>query len=75
MILMDTLPPLPFTPPPVRHYRQTVLLTSWVSADMNRLLSSSLAAGGCCSNHAGSIRVVPEHHGVLGAVVPQVCQE
>ena len=52
-----------------RHYRQTVLLSSWLSPDMNRLM----AAPGCCSNYQGQVRVLPrEQQGVLGAVVPQV---
>ena len=69
--------PLPLLPPPLlpprylsglaRHYRQTVLLTSHVTADMNALF------GRACSNYAGKARLVQEHAGVLGQVVHQVC--
>lgn len=50
-----------------RHYRQTVLLGSFLSPAMSRLMG---AAG--CANHAGAVRCVPEAKGLLGAVVPQV---
>jgi U3 small nucleolar RNA-associated protein 25 len=49
-------------------YRQTVLLSSFASAEMNALL------GRCCRNHAGRVRLLPAHRGVLGEVVPQVRQ-
>ncbi len=48
------------------HYRQTVLLSSFLNPEMSHLLSS------CCSNFEGSIRATPEQGGVLSAVVPQV---
>lgn len=47
--------------------RQTVLLTSFMTPDMNALLGGPL-----CANHAGKLRVAPHHTGVLGQVVPQV---
>lgn len=49
-------------------YRQTILLSSFASAEMNALL------GRCCRNHAGRVRLVPAHRGVLGEVVPQARQ-
>ncbi len=54
-----------------RHYRQTVLLSSFLTADMNRLMSSP----SCCRNHAGHVRLTPEYPAsgiALSAVVPQV---
>ncbi|KAG1670680.1 hypothetical protein FOA52_010955 [Chlamydomonas sp. UWO 241] len=51
-----------------RHYRQTVLLSSFLSPDMSRMLSTG------CANHAGIVRAVAEHAGLLGAVVPKVQQ-
>jgi hypothetical protein len=50
-----------------RHYRQTVLLSSFASADMNAL------SGRACANHAGRLSLQPDPPGVLSAVVPQVC--
>ena len=49
-----------------RHYRQTVMLSSFLSADMNRLAATS------CSSFEGRLRLAQEHGGVLSAVVPQV---
>jgi len=43
-----------------RHYRQTVVLSSFESAEMASLASR------LCANHAGAVRFAPEHPGVLG---------
>ncbi|GAX83068.1 hypothetical protein CEUSTIGMA_g10494.t1 [Chlamydomonas eustigma] len=51
-----------------KRYRQTVLLSSFLNSDMNRLMTTS------CHNFEGHIRLVPEHPGVLSAVIPQVQQ-
>lgn len=52
-----------------RHYRQTVLLTSFLTPDMNAVLGGPL-----CTNYRGRLRVAPVHRGVLGQVIPQVQQ-
>lgn len=44
-------------------YRQTVVMSSFVSAEMIALI------GRTCKNHAGAIRLMPRHKGVLGGVV------
>lgn len=49
-------------------YRQTILLSSFPSAEMNALL------GRTCRNHAGKVRVWPTHRGVLGQIIPQARQ-
>lgn len=50
-----------------RARRQTVLMSSFLSPDMNALIG-----GSACSNHSGRIRLHPTHPGVLGQVIPQV---
>ncbi|KAJ9521729.1 hypothetical protein QJQ45_015356 [Haematococcus lacustris] len=52
-----------------RHYRQTVLLSSFISPAMSALMSGPLTA-----NHSGRLRLKPVPRGVLGLVVPQVQQ-
>lgn len=58
------------TPPPrsgwSRFYRQTILLSSFTSPEMNALL------GRRCANHAGCLRLRPAYPGVLSQVLPQV---
>ncbi|EFN57411.1 hypothetical protein CHLNCDRAFT_142850 [Chlorella variabilis] len=49
-------------------YRQTVLLSSFASAEMNALLART------CRNHAGRVRVHPSCRGVLSRVIPQARQ-
>lgn len=49
-------------------YRQTVLLSSFASAEMNALLART------CRNAAGKARLRPSHHGVLSHVIPQARQ-
>lgn len=49
-------------------YRQTILLSSFPSAEMNALL------GRTCRNHAGKVRLWPTHRGVLGHIIPQARQ-
>jgi len=52
-----------------KHYRQTIVLSSFVSAEMNSLIVHK------CSNHSGRIRVHDVNHpGVLRHIVPQVRQ-
>lgn len=59
------------SPPPrsgwSRFYRQTILLSSFASPEMNALL------GRRCANHAGCLRLRPAYPGVLSQVLPQVC--
>ncbi|KAL4425892.1 hypothetical protein ABPG75_009908 [Micractinium tetrahymenae] len=49
-------------------YRQTVLLSSFASAEMNALLART------CRNAAGKARLKPTHRGVLSRVIPQARQ-
>ena len=49
-------------------YRQTVLLSSFASAEMNALLARS------CRNHGGKARLWPTHKGVLSQIIPQARQ-
>ncbi|KAK9917706.1 hypothetical protein WJX75_007366 [Coccomyxa subellipsoidea] len=49
-------------------YRQTMVLSSLTSAEMNALLNRA------CSNWAGRVRLRVDHQGVLGQVIPQVRQ-
>lgn len=49
-------------------YRQTILMSSFPSAEMNALL------GRTCRNHAGKVRLWPTHRGVLGHIIPQARQ-
>ena len=51
-----------------RHYRQTVLVSSFASAEMAALF------GRHCANHAGRWRLRAEPAGVLGSIVAQVRQ-
>jgi U3 small nucleolar RNA-associated protein 25 len=52
-----------------KHYRQTIVLSSFASAELNSLLVRK------CSNHSGRIRLYQVHHpGVLRHIVPQVRQ-
>ena len=55
-----------------RHYRQTVLLSSFANAHMNALVAAAAARGGVCSNHAGVARLRLDYPGALGQVIPQV---
>ncbi|KAK9820865.1 hypothetical protein WJX81_006561 [Elliptochloris bilobata] len=50
-----------------RHVRQTILLASFASAELN-----ALARG--CANVAGRARLQPTYEGVLGSVLPRVRQ-
>lgn len=49
-----------------RCYRQTIMLSSFATADMNAAVQRF------CSSHAGRLRLKLEHEGVLAQVVPQV---
>jgi U3 small nucleolar RNA-associated protein 25 len=49
-----------------RHYRQTVMMSSFVSPEMTAFMARD------CSNYAGVIRLQPSYRGVLGRVVPQI---
>ena len=51
-----------------KYYRQTIVMGSFASAEMNALVTR-----GCC-NHAGRFCIAPVHRGVLGQIVPQVRQ-
>jgi U3 small nucleolar RNA-associated protein 25 len=52
-----------------KHYRQTIVLSSFASAEMNSVIVRK------CSNHSGRIRVQQVNHpGVLRHIVPQVRQ-
>jgi len=50
-----------------KHYRQNILLSSFLSPEMNALVGGPL-----CANHAGRLKVRHEEQGVLSRVVPQV---
>jgi len=52
-----------------RYLRQTVILSSFLSADINRTVAEH-----CKNIVGGRIRAVPEYQGVLSAVVPQARQ-
>ncbi|KAL4445727.1 hypothetical protein ABPG77_008926 [Micractinium sp. CCAP 211/92] len=49
-------------------YRQTVLLSSFASAEMNALLART------CRNAAGKVRLKPVQRGVLSRIIPQARQ-
>ncbi len=49
-------------------YRQTILLSSFASAEMNALMART------CRNHAGRVRVLPAYRGVLSCIIHQARQ-
>eukprot|EP00271_Cylindrocystis_brebissonii_P008120 TRINITY_DN22147_c0_g1_i1.p1 TRINITY_DN22147_c0_g1~~TRINITY_DN22147_c0_g1_i1.p1 ORF type:complete len:1006 (+),score=304.02 TRINITY_DN22147_c0_g1_i1:100-3117(+) len=51
-----------------RHYRQTLLLSTYPAAELNALFNRS------CTNHAGKLKLVSTYPGVLSQVVLQVRQ-
>ena len=50
-----------------RHFRQSVLFSSFASPEINALVAS-------WSNHSGLVAIAAQHKGVLSRVIPQVCR-
>ena len=51
-----------------KHYRQTIILTSHLTPDINNLFHNM------CSNHLGKLQIRPQYTGVLNKVIPVVRQ-
>jgi len=51
-----------------RYYRQTIMMSSFASAEMNALLARG------CVNHSGAVRLLPSPRGVLAQVIPHCRQ-